>query len=578
MQGSRFASIVFLLAAVLCLVGASRVGETARTLRDEYNLTTRDEGKAAPPEYILTSAVLGGFRGAFITTLWIRAQTKKQEGQFWEMVQLYNIITKLQPNIASAWAFAAWDMAWNVSAEINDRQERVFWVFRGIQLLRDQGIRKNPRVTELMYELAWIYFFKIGGEMDDAYPQYRTHLANRVQDALIIFPTVHAFRRMATLPEDREALYGMESIRPLREAFEAHGFSLAEDAPRVLLPDLFPSEDLPEEIRALAGEEEARENLVNVMAWLVAHRLRTEFNMDPVRMLELMETYGTIDWRIPFAQALYWASEAERIYYEDDPDVSTMKYQRIIYSSLQELVRQGRLVRSEDGRVYYTPEPAYIDAVITYLDNLFETYGKRTLPSGRPFSLSGVRAGYENFLRGNILEAWIQGREEAAKRYLRKYIEIRGRPEPEYTSVAAFSAAESEAWIAGLSAPRVNRMLFDYLSTAYWYYAIGDRENYENKLSMTRHLHTYALKRWPNDEQQWADEPVTAGRIPAWGHLHRIVLQQIFLGTVPEFDRGQVNLLGMRLSEDNPALLRQVLREVEAQQRRTEDTPLSGDD
>jgi hypothetical protein len=565
MHGSRLARLVFLLAAVGCLLGANRVGETTRALRAEHRLTIRDEDKAVPPEYILTSAVLGGFRGVFITSLWMRAQNMKLEGQFWEMVQIYNIITKLQPNIASAWAFAAWDLAWNVSAEVNDREERVFWVYRGIQLLRDQGIRKNPRVPELMYELAWIYYFKIGGEMDDAYPGYRRRLADRVDSVMLTSPTLHALERMTSLPEERADLLALERVRPVRDTFLEHDLSLIDDAPRVLHPGFFASGDLPEAVRALADEEETREVLYDAMAWLVARRIREEFNMDPARMRELMERYGRLDWRVPFAHSLYWASEAERIYYEDDPELNTLKFQRIMYGSLQELVRQGRLVRGPRGEVYYTPEPAFIDAVIAYMDELLEVYGERTLPSGRTFSLTGVRAGYENFLRGNILEAWIQGREEAAKRYLAKYIEVRGRDEPEYTSVAEFEAAESKAWVEGLSVPKINRMLFNYLSTAYWHFAIGDSGNYENNLSMARYLHRIGRKRWPNVEQQWADEPVTTDRIPAWGQLHRFVLQRIFLGLVPDFSRGEIELLAYRLREENPSLLEEVLAQVRAE-------------
>ena len=50
---------------------------------------------------------------------------------------------------------------------------------------------------------------------------------------------------------------------------------------------------------------DARDRLLDALR---SHVLRTDYHMDLDWMLQLMEKYGPIDWRSPYAMALYWAS------------------------------------------------------------------------------------------------------------------------------------------------------------------------------------------------------------------------------------------------------------------------------
>ena len=102
-------------------------------------------GSNAPPVLAFTTVALGGFRGLIANALWIRANDLQQDGKYFEMVQLADWITKLEPGLAQVWIVQAWNMAFNISVKFPNPYDRWRWVRRGIELLRDEGLRYNPR-------------------------------------------------------------------------------------------------------------------------------------------------------------------------------------------------------------------------------------------------------------------------------------------------------------------------------------------------------------------------------------------------------------------------------------------------
>ena len=96
-----------------------------------------------------TTVALGGFRGLISNLLWIRANDLQIDDKFFEAAQLADWITDLEPHFAQVWAFQAWNMAYNISVKFKenapgDYSDRWRWVQRGIELLRDEGLRYNP--------------------------------------------------------------------------------------------------------------------------------------------------------------------------------------------------------------------------------------------------------------------------------------------------------------------------------------------------------------------------------------------------------------------------------------------------
>jgi len=153
-----------------------------------------------PPALNFVMAGLGGFRGVVAEVLWFRVNTLQEEGRFLELVQLSDWITMLDPHAAEAWTYNAWNLAYNVSIMMIRPEDRLRWVQNGIALLRDEGLRFNPREARLYRELAWLYQNKVGDILDSAHLTYKLALAETMA------PLVHPDGTVSDTPENRTRL------------------------------------------------------------------------------------------------------------------------------------------------------------------------------------------------------------------------------------------------------------------------------------------------------------------------------------------------------------------------------------
>jgi hypothetical protein len=135
-------------------------------------------------------------------------------------------------------------MAYNISVKFSDPADRWRWVQRGIELLRDDGIRYNPKEAQIYRELGWFFQHKMGQNLDDA----------------------HMYYKEVWLQEMTRVFGGS------RPNFE-----------ELIHPQT----------------EEARQR---------ARILRDKYKMDPRRMQQVDALYGPLEWRLPDAHAIYWAA------------------------------------------------------------------------------------------------------------------------------------------------------------------------------------------------------------------------------------------------------------------------------
>jgi hypothetical protein len=152
--------------------------------RAQLGLTRLAPLENAPPVLAFTSVALGGFRGLIANALWMRANDLQNEDKYFEMVQLADWITKLEPHFVDVWRVQAWNMAYNISVKFKDPEDRWHWVERGIQLLRDQSIPLNPGETLLYRDLSWLFQHKMGQNLDDAHMTYKLRWAQEMQPVL----------------------------------------------------------------------------------------------------------------------------------------------------------------------------------------------------------------------------------------------------------------------------------------------------------------------------------------------------------------------------------------------------------
>jgi hypothetical protein len=276
-------------AAAALFFGVSRAQWGLTRDREELGLNRYTELRGAPPVLALTTVALGGFRGLISNALWMRASDLQDQDKFFEMVQLADWITKLEPHFAQVWVVQAWNMAFNISVKFNDPADRWRWVERGIELLRDEGLKYNPYDVLIHRELGWIFQFKMGDNLDDANEYYKLQWA----------------REMSAI---------FQGDRP--------------DWDELIHPTT----------------EDARRR---------AALLRDKYKMDPVFMKQVDETYGPLEWRLPEAHAIYWGAQglemAKLNERRIDPDM-LIQLRRIIYQSMQLAFRRGRIIHVGVGK------------------------------------------------------------------------------------------------------------------------------------------------------------------------------------------------------------------------------------
>ncbi|MDX1953858.1 MAG: hypothetical protein SFY81_16940 [Verrucomicrobiota bacterium] len=278
---SKFYKILLLMLMIGLLVGVSFSQRNLNRQRTEMGLTRIDPLENAPPILAFTTVALGGFRGLIANALWIRANDLQEEGKYFEMVQLADWITKLQPHFVTVWVHQAWNMAYNISIKFTEPQDRWQWVSRGIELLRDDGLRFNPKEPLIYRELGWIFQHKMGHYMDDAHEYYKQYWASEMSRVLA-------------------------SGRPNWE----------------------------ELINPQTPETKERVRL-----------LKERFKMDPTFMKLVDEKYGPLEWRLPETSAIYWATlglEKTKDQKLKKEDFITLR--RVVFQSLQLAFHRGKMI------------------------------------------------------------------------------------------------------------------------------------------------------------------------------------------------------------------------------------------
>jgi hypothetical protein len=288
MMNARAKKILLLLLASVLLAGSGQVQKSLDRDRLQLGLTVGEPLQNAPPLLAFTTVALGGFRGLISNYLWMRANDLQLDDKYFEAAQLADWITDLEPHFAQVWNFQAWNMAYNISVKFKenapgDYSDRWRWVQRGIELLRDNGLRYNPDEVSIYQQLAWFFQHKIGQNQDDGNEYYKQQWI------------------MAMMP-----FFGPDGTN----------------------------------IESLVHPQTAMDR-TNALI------LREKYKIDPVFAQKVNEKYGPFDWRLPEAHALYWfalglqkAADNPGKVKQDD----LLQLRRGIFQSEQQAFRHGRLI------------------------------------------------------------------------------------------------------------------------------------------------------------------------------------------------------------------------------------------
>ncbi len=439
---NKMRRLMFLATAVALFAVAGMFVRPLNRQQIRYDLTS-EPVKGVGPGMVLATTALGAFRGVLVDVIWIRMENLKQEGKFFEIVQLADLACRLAPRFPSVWDFNAWNMAYNVSVQIPEYSERWPWVRAGIELLRDEGIPNNPNEPELYFSLAWIYMHKIGDQLDDAHFWYKQELGMQMHEVLGGGGSREVLGRFAEAPRTRRDFLQDKEVREFYDRLVDHGFDpiRKKDGVPGFFQYLRRPESIPPKAREIWEAEKNAEVVQKIKDFVRARYLREKLRLDPKLMIDLMDQFGPLDWRSPFPHAMYWATLGKRVAenYRDrvaqrlirqgkDPakidwssdypqyEYGDIDYDRVIYGALQKLVSNGRLLYDSEGRVMplFGPDYRFTDPMIKYYEKMLEKYGEEGRYS------SGVTSAYENFLKRATVEFYYMGDKKDSQRYYEK--------------------------------------------------------------------------------------------------------------------------------------------------------------
>lgn len=148
-----------LILGLSCLIAAQCLASFVLTPLRGGLVANRDVFGALKPGEFAGTLMLGGFRGLACDLLWLRAQRAKDEGRFYESIALAGSITRIQPRFEQIWEYLAWDMAYNLAAEVDDPAAKWAWFLAGLET-NTEGCLRNPQGERLVRHLAWMFHHK----------------------------------------------------------------------------------------------------------------------------------------------------------------------------------------------------------------------------------------------------------------------------------------------------------------------------------------------------------------------------------------------------------------------------------
>jgi hypothetical protein len=437
-------ALLLCLAAVL-LVTSGFIQKSLNGDRDRLGLTRVTALENAPPILAFTTVALGGFRGLISNMLWMRATDLQDEDKFFEMYQLADWITKLEPHFVQVWLVQAWNMAYNISVKFKETAPGEFpdrwrWVKRGIELLRDDGLSFNPNEVLIYRELAWFFQHKMGENLDDANMYYKTQWANKEMTKVF-----------------GKGKPNLDALLNPRTAEETNRFFI----------------------------------------------LTNEFKMDPKFMKKVDETYGPLEWRLPEAHAIYWGALGLEKAKENPTKVSQddlITLRRIIYQSMQLSFHRGRLVANPFVQAFeFGPN---LD-IIPKVNEAYEQAAKED-----PKNADHIESAQRNFLRTAVYFLFEYNRLNEAAKWFKYLCEkfpkkplIDGKMDslPGTMTLDQYAVEQIAGEINDTSHDKVTAILEGLLRNAYENLVLGEEDRFGGYRGMAKKIWDAYMSKIPKE-------------------------------------------------------------------------------
>ena len=296
-----------------------------------------------PPSLQVTSVALGPMKGLLADVIWWRAERMLENKEFFESLQLAEWLTALQPTYESVWSYQGFNLAFNISKNFTDVEERWKWILAGIEILRDRGLVYNPdweNNRKIRAEIVNIIYRKLA-EVSDVEAQRFQDKWTLIMLKYLDSGTIEELNLINDAYESLEALMKDEDVINLSVRLNLDSGSLA----KMII------ESPPNLSSLVADSPQARSfnsAIYKIYRFTQRRNLKEELNMDIDRMIEIDKDYGPLDWRTHQAQLIYWGAEDD-LKKSDHP---SFRYSHIVRAAMVTSFYNGRILFSED-RSYF---------------------------------------------------------------------------------------------------------------------------------------------------------------------------------------------------------------------------------
>ena len=514
----------------LLFAASTRLDPINKT-REDLKLVSNTALENAPPSLAFATIAMGAFRGLVVDILWIRAENLKEEGQFFDAKQLAEWITTLQPRFAQVWDFQGWNMAYNISVAMpaSQWQERWKWVKNGYELIRDKGIKYNPKSIMLYRSLAWIFQHKMGGVTDDCHKHYKRELALEMRSLLGYPMTNQYFDKLEAAPKElKETLQDEKVSEFVNELIKADPiFKDKAD----LVNNYLTLKQNPAKFQQAAGDVltawQDTEAFDKFDTFARAFAVRNNWVMDIDLMIDINKKYGPrsitdpnnyapINWQLPDAHAIYWAFKGLEVAGNQGVySIEEKNTDRIVFHSLQSLYRSGQIIiyPITDGpaSVFLRPDLAMFDPAAQAWRDAIDKY--LALQGSNPKAVMG---GYKNFLKNSVALFYQAGH---VKKAAIIYKELREKyPLEEFeVSLDTFVQNRLEEEIRDIEIKDATELILMSLREAYFQYGIFNDDQAASSERWAQKVYKIYVK-------QYSDEEVLRVDLPSFTRLRYIAL------------------------------------------------------
>jgi hypothetical protein len=454
MRSARIIQIVCLLLAAAVLAGAMNIQDRLDARQASMDIALGMGSSAEYPELKLLQALPGGVRAVLIDYLWIRSEKLKEKGKIFDAVQLADLICTLEARFPGVWAYQSWNLAYNISIETHTPAERWYWVRAGIELLRDKGIKYNPKSLDLYRELAWIYFHKVGERADEMHMYYKRYLAAEYQRVLgapprlggmdaykaWLWPVLDAPDPQEELLKDADAAAFVAELPEAKLALDLGLLDAyntwSDDAAVKLVGQVAPTPagDSQKLLRSLMSDEKWAAGRAKAVAFTRRRVLVQTYKLKPDWMRQMVDYYGPLDWRLASTHCLYWATygldhikglsmaqlfRLEEVPTDNAPVVPVLNAHRNVMNCLKQMVFFGQIVLTVNPANPDLPDlmeqPDWRFIEVTHREHIARKEHLLGIKDDRTYS--AFIPAHVNFLADAIMGLYLGGHREEAQKY-----------------------------------------------------------------------------------------------------------------------------------------------------------------